>query len=250
VGAACLLAVVGAGVLSACGGDAGGGTPVAGASSVTPTPSPPPCAQTSRCYSFAEGTEGWPDVNDDAHYANHDAYLDGTFRVGARESGTYILTAPIAASALAKDYGVRIEADATMGQAFPEDGAWGAACWTRALEEGGYAGFGAYVQPTRVTLGIFDEDTGAFTPLEHNDVGGLVKARSVNHLRLTCRQDTSEGSATADLAVELNGEKVVSTSYGGGVGDLGWEAADGVGLLAAGKDADVFFDNVEISGKP
>ena len=209
----------------------------------------PKCAPDARCYDFATSSDGWPDINDDNHFAGRDPYLDGSYRLGARQSGSWSLTAPLKVSDLSSDYAVQIDTDATMAQSFPDDAAWGATCWTRPVAGGQIAGFGVYVQPKKVTLGLFDQSTGAFKPLKSNDAEGLVKPGEKSHLTMTCRQDTDAGSPVAAVKVQLNGKPTIAVSYPRSVKNYAWVTADGIGLLAAGKGADVFYDNVVIAGK-
>jgi hypothetical protein len=142
-----------------------------------------------------------------------------------------------------------VDTDATMAKAFPDEAAWGATCWTRPVGNGQIAGFGVYVQPEKVTIGLFDQSTGAFKPLKSTDASGLVKPGEKSHLTMTCRQDTSGGGVAADVRVRINGKPTVAVSYPRSVQDYAWQVADGVGLLAAGQGADVFYDHVVIAGK-
>ncbi len=244
---ACGLALAAAAV-AACGSDsadAGPGADVQPSDEASKTE--PACPATAQCFDFTEDSEGWPEVNDDRHFAGRDTYLDGTYRIGARESGSWSLTAPVAASDLADDYGVQVDADATLGQGFPEEAAWGATCWTRPVGQDRIAGFAVYVQPERITLGLYDETTGAFKPLKQRDAEGLAKAGEKSHLTLRCRQDTSSGSAVARIDAALNGAPMLSLEYANSVKTHAWQPADGIGLLAAGKGADVFYDHVVLA---
>jgi hypothetical protein len=243
-------ALVIAGAVSACGGgsgaDDGQGEAADQESSAAPAPA---CATNARCYAFATSSDGWPDVNDDRHFAVQDPYLDGSYRLGARQSGSWNMAAPVGVSDLSADYSVQVDADATMAQAFPDEAAWGATCWTRPVGEDQIAGFGVYVQPAKVTIGVFDQFSGAFRPLKSNDAEGLVVPGEKSHLTMTCRQGTDAGSPVAVVQVELNGKPTVAVTYAKSVKNYSWQVADGVGLLAAGKGADVFYDNVVIAGK-
>ena len=186
-------------------------------------------------------------MNDDNHFAGHDPYLDGSYRLGARESGSWSLTAPMKLSDVSSDYSVQVDADATMSQSFPDEAAWGATCWTRPLASGRVAGFGVYVQPQKITLGVFDQFTGAFKPLKTHDSEGLVKPGEKSHLTMTCREDTAADSPAAAVKVQINGKPTIAVTYARSVKNFGWQTADGIGLLAAGKGADVFYDNVVIA---
>jgi hypothetical protein len=247
--ATCVLVL--AGVASACGGSEGSEAVVPSRPSdqgTTPAPTPK-CATNARCYSFATSPEGWPDVNDSDHFAGRDPYLDGSYRIGARETGSWSLTAPLKISDLSSDYAVQIDTDATMSKTFPDEAAWGATCWTRPIADGQIAGFGVYVQPKKATIGLFDESSGDFKPLKSTDSDGLVKPGEKSHLTMTCRQDTASGGPAAVVKVQINGKPTVAVSYARSVKNYDWQPADGVGLLAAGKGADVFYDNVVIAGK-
>jgi hypothetical protein len=246
--ATCVLVLAAA---SACAGPVGSGEagpdkPSGGGSTAPP---PPKCAPDARCYDFATSADGWPDVNDDAHFAGRDPYLDGTYRLVARQTGSWSLTAPLAVSDLSQDWGVQVDTDATMAKTFPDEAAWGATCWTRPVGDGQIAGFGVYVQPAEVTIGLFDQSTGAFKPLKSTEADGLVKPGEKSHLTMTCRQDTSSGGLAADVKVRINGKPTVAVSYAQSVKNYAWQTGDGVGLLAAGQGADVFYDNVVVAGR-
>src|ERR1700712_1990883 len=237
--------------VSACGGSGGPAASTPGQPSghgTTPAPSPE-CATDARCYDFSTSSDGWPDVNDDGHFAGRDPYLDGSYRLVARQTGSWSLTAPVRVSELSADYAVQVDADATMSKAFPDDAAWGATCWTRPVGNGQITGFGVYVQTMKVTIGLFDQHTGAFKPLKSTDSGGLVKPGEKCHLTLSCQQDTSSGGSAAAVKVQINGKPAVALSYAKSVKNYGWEPADGAGLLAAGQGADVFYDNVVVAGR-
>ena len=147
----------------------------------------PECPEGARCFDFTEDSEGWPEISDDEHFAGRDAYLDGTYRVGARQPGSWTMTAPVQVSALADDYGVQVDTDATLGQAFPPEAAWGITCWTRKTRQGQIAGFAVYVQLNAVTIGLYDEDTGDFEPLKELEAEGLTTPGEKTHLMLRCR---------------------------------------------------------------
>ncbi len=244
---ACVLVLLGA--ASGCGGtDSSGEAGPDGPSGVASTAPPPPkCASDARCYDFSTSSDGWPNVNDDNHFAGRDPYLDGTYRLGARQSGSWSLPAPVKVSDLSSDYAVQIDTDATMAKSFPDEAAWGASCWTRPVGAGQIAGFGVYVQPKQITVGLFDQSTGAFRPLKSDDSQGLVKPGEKSHLTMTCRQDTASGAPVATVKVQINGKPTIAVSYARSVKDYAWQTADGVGLLAAGQGADVFYDNVVVS---
>jgi hypothetical protein len=246
--ATCVLVL--AGVASACGGSEGSeavapGKPSDQGTTAAPTPK---CATNARCYSFATSDEGWPDVNDDNHFAGRDPYLDGSYRIGARETGSWSLTAPVKISDISSDYAVQIDTDATMSKTFPDDAAWGATCWTRPVPNGQIAGFGVYVLPKKVSIGLFDQSSGDFKPLKSAGSDGLVKPGKKSHLTMTCHLDATSDGPDAVVNVQINGKPTLAVSYPKSVNNYDWQPADGVGLLAAGKGADVFYDNVEIAG--
>lgn len=243
----CVL-VLALAALAACGGGSGAGDP-ATSPSQDPEATELPCPGKARCFEFTNDSDGWPEVNDDQHFAGRDAYLDGSYRIGARESGSWSLRAPLRVGDLSQDYGVQIETDATLGQQFPPTAAWGATCWTRDLGDGRVAGFGAYVQPDVVTVGLYNQTSGVFQPLERHRADGLSEPGKRSHLVLRCTQDTSTGDAKARIEVELDGTAALTLSYANSVKNFGWAPADGVGLLVAGKDADVFYDHVVVTGR-
>jgi hypothetical protein len=244
VTATCLCAVALV-ALAACSGDgdAGGAT----VPSAEATATDPACPAHSRCYDFTKDAEGWPEVSDDQHFAAHDVYLKGSYRVGVREPGSWSMPAPVKLTDLSPGYGVQVDVDATPGRAFPHDAAWGATCWTRDLGGGKIAGFGAQVQPDGLTIGVYDQSTGAFDPLQRQAEQGMSKSGEKSHLTLQCVLDTSSGSAVAKIRAQVDGSKAASVSYDHRAGHKAWLPADGLGLLAAGEGADVFYDHVVIA---
>ncbi len=254
--AACLfallaLSVAGCGSSENASDDGAKGAKGASDKAASSTPSPAAdsgCPEDAKCFDFSESGSGWAEADEAGYFAKQDAYLDGTFRMTAREAGTWNAAAPVKVTDLANDYGVTIETDAVMGQNFPASAAWGASCWTGADDAAGLTGFGVYVQPKSATVGVWS-DGGEFKPLKSGDVAKVVKPAEKNHLVLSCRQGTSKGAVEAVIDVELNGSPVVSTSYGKGVQNASWEVGDGVGLLVAGKGGDVFYDDVVVTGK-
>jgi hypothetical protein len=244
--ASCLCAIALA-VLTACSGDGGSSAPVGPSAEATATD--PACPVHTRCYDFTDDSEGWPEVSDDQHFAGHDVYLKGSYRVGVREPGSWSLTAPLRISDLSPDDGVLVDVDATPARTFPADAAWGATCWTRDLGGGRVAGFGAYVQADALTVGIYDDKTGAFDALQKKTDEGLSKPGKKSHLTLRCVQDTSSGSAVAKIRAEVNGSTAASVTYDHSAGHRAWSVADGLGLVAAGQGADVFYDHVVVTGQ-
>jgi hypothetical protein len=240
----CLLAVAVA-ALTACsaGGDAGDGAEPGSGNAATD----PACPTSSRCYDFTDDSQGWPEVSDDQHFAGHDVYLEGSYRVGVREPGSWSMPAPLRIRDLSPGYGVKIEVDATPGRSFPDEAAWGATCWTRDLGGGRVTGFGVDVAPDVLTVGLYDEQTGAFHPLKTERHDGLTKAGKKSHLTLRCGQVASSGTAVAKISAQLDGSAAVAVSYDSSPGHDPWTPADGLGLVAAGQGADVFYDHVVVT---
>jgi hypothetical protein len=238
----CAIALV---ALTACSSDGDDGEATVPSAEATATE--PACPAHSRCYDFTKDAEGWPEVSDDQHFAGHDVYSKGSYRVGVREPGSWSMTAPLELSELSPGYGVQVDLDATPGRAFPQDAAWGATCWTRDLGGGKIAGFGAQVQPDALTIGVYDQSTGAFHPLQKQSDQGMSKSDKKSHLTLRCTLDTSSGSAVAKIRAQVDGSKAASVSYDHAAGHEAWVPADGLGLVAAGEGADVFYDQVVIA---
>jgi hypothetical protein len=243
----CVLAIVLASV-AACGG---ADEPSLGAGQVSPSKDPTasqiPCPDTARCYDFSADSQGWPDVNDDQHFAGRDPYLDGSYRIVAREPGSWVLAAPLRISDLAQDYGVQVDTDATLGREFSADAAWGAACWTRDLGDGRIAGFAAHVQPGVLTVGLYDENDGTFQPLGTRKSASISAPGKKSHLMLRCRQVSSALGPAARIDAQVDGATSVSVRYLRSVKNYAWSPADGLGLLVAGQGADAFYDNVVVS---
>src|SRR6201995_5249132 len=91
--ASCLLAAALA-ALTACSGAGSSAKGTAGPSAETASTASA-CPDGDRCYDFTDDSEGWPEVSDDQHFAGHDVYLDGSYRVGAREPGSWSRGAPM-----------------------------------------------------------------------------------------------------------------------------------------------------------
>lgn len=242
------LAVVLLVALTACSGDDGSGAAVGGPSAEA-TATDPACAADARCYDFTDDSDGWPEISDDEHFAGHDVYLDGSYRVGAREPGSWSMPAPLRIRDLSPGYGVQVDVDATPGQGFPDDAAWGATCWTRDLGGGRVAGFGAHVQPDGLTVGIYDSKTGAFDALKVVPAEDLTKPGKKRHLTLRCVQVASSGAAVAQIRAQVDGSTTAAVSYGADAQDRDWSVAEGLGLVAAGQGADVFYDHVVVTAR-
>ena len=243
--ACCVLAIALASV-AACGGSdktsLGAGQPT-GHPSATPSACPPG----AQCYDFTTDSQGWPDVNDDQHFAGRDPYLDGSYRVVARQPGSWVLTAPLLVRPLSPDDAVQVDTDATPGGEFSPDAAWGAACWTHDLGDGRVAGFAAQVQPGVLTVGLYDESTGAFRPLRsHRDQSISVPGKK-SHLMLRCHKVASALGPAARIDAQLDGATAVSVRYLQSVKNYAWAPSDGVGLLVAGQGADAFYDHVVVT---
>src|ERR1700759_4297687 len=99
--ASCLAALALVALTACSGQDEAAGGP---APSLEPTATDPPCPAQSRCYDFTQDSQGWPEVSDDQHFAGHDVYLDGSYRVGAREPGSWSMAAPMRISDLSPGY--------------------------------------------------------------------------------------------------------------------------------------------------
>jgi hypothetical protein len=158
------------------------------------------------------------------------------------------MAAPMQISDLSPGYGVKLQVDATPGQAFPDDAAWGATCWTRDLGGGRVAGFGAQVQHDALTVGLYDDRSGAFAPLRTAREDDLTGAGKKSHLTLRCVQDAASGSAVAHVSARVGGT-TVAVSYDSGADHQPWTPADGLGLVAAGQGADVFYDHVVVTAQ-
>ena len=101
----CLCAVALA-ALTACSSDGDAGKAVVPSAEATATD--PACPASTRCYEFTDDSEGWPEISDDQHFAGHDVYLKGSYRVGVREPGSWSMPAPLRISDLSNDYGVLV----------------------------------------------------------------------------------------------------------------------------------------------
>ena len=174
---ACLSSLFALVVLAGCGGSgsaAGDGEKKDAQEPAAPTSSPLVCPDGAQCFDFADKDSGWPEQNETGYFANQDPYLDGSYRIGGREAGTWNVTSPVHVTT-GHDYGVQIETDAVSGEGFPATAAWGASCWTAPVDGGGFSGFGVYVQQGIATLGLWNQFTGEFKSLKNRDVSVLVK---------------------------------------------------------------------------
>jgi hypothetical protein len=255
-----LGAALAAGALAltaACGGGDDGGEPEsAGASSASSGPSespsqtasPSPGEQPAEPFtdSFDDTDSGWRTTDTEGYFARYDG---GAFRVGTRTNASYAAPAPVVVSDLAPDHAIRVDVDTTEDEGMSDLGAYGITCWNRPTEDGAAeAGFLLYVDHESAYIGLWGAFSGNYEEIAKEDLGGALEPGEPNHLRATCRPGTSEdGTTRAELALQVNGDEVVSASYAQGGGSADWEVGDGVGLVAAGAGADVLFDNVRVA---
>lgn len=256
-----LPAVLLAGALAltaACGGDDDGGKPEADTrTSATPsptgtaTPSASPSEEPAGPFSdsFSAQDSGWKDVDTQGYYARYDDADGGTFRVGTRTNASYAAPAPLVVGDIAPDHGIRVDVDATETEDMSDIGAYGVTCWNRPTEDGAAeAAFLLYVDHQSAYIGLWGEFSGDYVEIAKQDLGGALRAGESNHLSATCREGTGDdGKPAAELALEVNGDEVVSATYAQTGKNAAWDVGDGVGLVTAGAGADVLFDNVRVA---
>jgi hypothetical protein len=222
----------------------GSPTPTESPSDTEPTSTPSDCAEGAYCDSFDDPASGWEEEDTPGYVTGYDDYLGGSFRMGIRENASHAATAPASVSALAADYGVRVDVDTTTGPEMPDTGAYGITCWNHPTTDGaGDAAFLLYVDASSAIIGFWDDVSGEYVQVAEEPLSGELRPGQANHLTATCRRE----GGRARLRLQVNGAEVVTATYGQD-GDHRWAVGDGVGLVTAGEGADVFFDDFVLSG--
>ena len=251
-----LVALLAAGslALTACAGDDGydpqaqrSTSASSSASSPSGSSSPSESEQPAEPFSdsFSDAGSGWKTTDTDGFFSGYDDAYGGSYRVGTRRNSSYAAPAPASLEDVAPDGDVTIDVDATEGEDFSDLGAYGVTCWNQKTKDGAAeAGFLLYVDHEAAYIGLWGDFSGNYVELAKEDIGGALVGGQANHLTATCRQGTSDdGAEQAELALQVNGDEVVSATYEKTEANADWEVGNGVGLVTAGTGADVFYDN-------
>lgn len=231
----------------------------AGSASTAPPPSPTGFPSTSEapagcdssadyCDDFSSAGSGWPVDNEAHYYANYADYLAGTYRVGERTANAKTQLAPFDTTTISKDYGVRVEADAVLGEAAPAASFLGLVCWDHDTSGGAEAGFLFFVTRDSVDVTLLSDAGGQPHTLARNGAGPFIEPfPATNHLTATCTQRRAAGGIRAVLRLEINDEQVLAKTYAKSVKNYSWSPGPSAGVLVAGKKSDVFYDNFSIT---
>lgn len=203
------------------------------------------------CDDFTSQSTGWPVENKAHYFAGYDPYLGGTYRVGERTDATVSETAPFDVTKISSDYSVQVDVDAVLGTAMPSGTGMGISCWEHEAKDGqSTSAFVFLVTDAETSIGLWSEADGAYHDIVTNKTPGLLKtAGAPNHVTATCIQGTSGGSAEAHLGIAINGTDAATATYAKSVKNYEWGVGSHVGVLASGKDSDVFYDNFTLTSK-
>jgi hypothetical protein len=204
-------------------------------------------AKAGYCAQFDGSADGWPVTNQSDYFAQYTSYSGGTYRLGQRSSATEVQQAPVDITKISHDYSVQIDVDAIPYHSMPLSTSAGIDCWEH-KSNGHTAAFLFFVDPSTVEIGLWDEFNGEYHKIASKSDAGLVKTDgSPNHLTVACVQGEHHGGVTAELGIKINGKVALVTSYDKSVHNYEWSVGPGVGLLASGKGADVFYDNFAVT---
>ncbi len=220
-------------------------------SPVTPPVSSPSAPSTSGCPNsaticdtFGNKTSGWPVANVEHYFAQYDQFGGGTYRLGERTAATISEDSPVDIATIAADYSVQVDVDATRHVAMPGADDEGISCWEHRTSGGATSAFLFFVNTSRVEIGLWDYSDGSFHRLAQKDFTALhTDGHTADHLTALCLA-TGEGAA---LGIAINGNIILQTTYARSTSNFEWVPAKSVGVLASGKDSDVFYDNFAIT---
>lgn len=207
------------------------------------------------CETFDGSAKDWPSKNTTDFYEGYDSYLGGSYRMGERTDATVTADAPVNASDISQDYSVQVDVDAELGQSFPADGEFGITCWEHPVSDGSTnTAFLFFINPTGASIDLWDSIEGKDHTLAQVPLQGVVNASGVNHLTATCIQGNNPQTqeVQAQLALSINGQKVVSVNYDKTTKQYAWDVGtdqSSLGLLVAGKGSDVFYKNFAVTSR-
>lgn len=204
-------------------------------------------AKAAYCAQFDGSADGWPVTNQTDYFAQYTSYAGGTYRLGQRSAATEVQQAPVDITKISHDYSVQIDVDAIPYHSMPLSTSAGIDCWQH-KSNGHTAAFLFFVDPSTVEIGMWDELNGEYHKIASKSDAGLVKTDgSPNHFTVACVQSSHNGGATAELGIKINGKVALVTRYDKSLKNYEWSVGPGVGLLASGKGADIFYDNFAVT---
>lgn len=196
------------------------------------------------CATF-DDLDDWPEDNTADLFAGYDRYLGGTYRLLARTDKRVRAGTPFATTDHSNESSVVVDADFAVHLDSPATSEAGIGCWRRPDSP---TEFIFLVSRDTVRIVLQTEDGQqvdlAYAPTDD----ALLGNSAVNHLRAECTQSTGDSGAEAHLALTLNGQRLISVEYPKTVQQHAWEVGPGIGLYVSGSGADVFFDNVAVTG--
>ena len=205
---------------------------------------PQSCSSAAYCDDFSNASSGWPVDNKPHFYANYDTYLGGTYRIGERNDATVSEDAPAKASSISADFSVRLDVDAVLGQHMAKTNAAGMVCWEHtAKDQTSSSAFLFTISGDTAEVGLWDNTDGTYHVIQSKASAVLRFDGSVNHITITCKQDTSTGTPRADLSMTVNGQPSLQAGYASNATNFPWTIGDGIGVVASGNGADIFYDN-------
>jgi hypothetical protein len=267
----CLLAISGCASVTA-GSGSGSGAPITSAppstSSAPSTSSPPPSTSSAApspssssssapsggcggafCDDFSSASTGWDVGNEKHFYSEYSKYQGGTFRMGERHNAILTVPAPYDITKAAHDFSVQLDADAILGSTSPKDAVYGLSCWNHEAHNKSTAAFLFYFTRSGAQIVLWDNRDGSVHVLRRLSWSGVLRpAPARNHIRALCLQRTHNGTAVAELGMDVNGH-VLTKIYRKGGSSQPWATGDRVGLIVGLTGADVFYDNFEITGE-
>lgn len=199
------------------------------------------------CDAFEDSGSGWQVANEENFFSGYDSYAGGTYRVGERGTKTYVSYAPVELFTIASDSSVQVDVDAMLAPQSPESAAFGISCWGHKNQAGGTGAFLFFVYKDAARIVLWT-DTGSSERLADATLPPL--ADGPHHLTAQCLQTVPKGErfVHAVMSLKIDGKPAVSVSYAKSLKNHEWSVGQQVGLLAAGKGADVFYDNFAITG--
>lgn len=201
------------------------------------------------CDTFDGVGPGWAVENEPHFFAGYSTYLGGTYRVGERVGAIVSEPAPADVAAISTGYGIRLDVDAVPDATMPAGASFGLSCWEHpARDARNVAAFVFLVSATTTRIGRWSDIDGAYHDIVTAPTpGGPTIGGRANHVTATCVRSRSGAAAVARLAISVNGVRAAATTYAGHGGADGWSVGRHVGLLAAGRGADVFYDNFALT---
>ena len=217
-------------------------------SSASAAGGPQSCSSAAYCDDFSNTSSGWPVDNEPHFYARYDTYLGGTYRLGERNDATISEDAPAKASSISASFSVKLDVDAVLGNHMQMSSAAGMVCWEHTAKyTSSSSAFLFTISGDTAEVGLWDNTDGTYHAILSKASTALHFDGSVNHISVTCKQDTSTGTPQAVLSMTVNGQPSLQTSYASNATNFPWVIGDGIGVVASGNGADVFYDNFGVT---